>query len=98
MYYFAAKDIIRLLVGAARSRAGLGALVSQGRTMRFSNTLRVSPDFNVPLFHETYPGNDPDVTTIQTLRSGKQPFRVVGSLKLTQVKDLLEIGKVQFVP
>jgi len=96
-------------------------------------SMMVSPDFNIPLFHETYPGNDQDVKTfsktieqlkqrylkitgaskpvtlvfdkgnnspenIQLLRSGTQPFRIVGSLRLNQVSDLLLVQKEKFTP
>lgn len=96
-------------------------------------SMMVSPDFNIPLFHEAYPGNDQDVKTfhntieklkqrylniasesqsvtlvfdkgnnspenIHLLRGGTQPMRIVGSLRLNQVPDLLLIHRDQFAP
>jgi transposase len=93
--------------------------------------MMVSPDFNVPLFHETYSGNIPDPiefhNVIDRLKdrlkkigsgpgcitlvfdkgnnsednmdlvfSGDNPFHVVGSLKLSKHKELLDISKKQF--
>lgn len=95
--------------------------------------MMVSPDFSVPLFHETYAGNDPDAKQFRSvierlkqrcqticetplsptlvfdkgnnssdhmkkLQSGEMKFHVVGSLKLSQCKSLLEVSKEQFVP
>jgi len=95
-------------------------------------SMMVTPDFNIPLFHETYPGNEQDVKAfsktleqlkqrylkiagaarpvtlvfdkgnnspenIKGLRNGTQPFRIVGSLRLNQVSDLLLIKKEKFI-
>jgi transposase len=95
--------------------------------------MMVSPDFSVPLFHETYAGNHPDAKQflsvidrlkkrcqsicetsltptlvfdkgnnssdhMKKLQSGEVKFRVVGSLKLSQCKLLLEVNKDKFVP
>ena len=96
-------------------------------------SMMVSPDFNVPLFHDLYAGNTPDAKQflavverlqqrferisdqkmeptlvfdkgnnsaehIQKLQSGKTKFHVVGSLKLTQCKALLDIDRADFAP
>ena len=95
--------------------------------------MMVTPDFNVPLFHEVYPGNRSDsVEFDQALTKLKErfaricgepqsvtlvfdkgnnsgpniervfedgsPFHVVGSLKGSEHKDLLDIPKKQFQP
>ncbi|MCL5780465.1 MAG: hypothetical protein M1119_06030, partial [Firmicutes bacterium] len=39
--------------------------------------MMVTPDFNVPLFHEVYPGND--YTTLISTRIIKNPFLVPAS-------------------
>ena len=96
-----------------------------------SLAMMVSPDFNVPLFHETYPGNTPDpvefhnvidklklrmkkigaetkcITLIfdkgnnseknmESIYSQNDSFHIVGSLKLSEHKELLDIPKNQF--
>ena len=93
--------------------------------------MMVSPDFRVPLFHEVYPGNDPDAKqfsqvidklknryqavcgepkkitlvfdkgnnsteNIKHLRSGDWGFHVIGTLKHSQVKPLLDIKPSKF--
>jgi transposase len=93
--------------------------------------MMVTPDFNVPLFHEVYPGNRSDsvefdralaklkerfsricgeprnVTlvfdkgnnsgpNIERVFEDGSPFHVVGSLKGSEHKDLLDIEKKQF--
>lgn len=98
-----------------------------------SLSMMVSPDFNVPLFHEMYAGNQPDAKQflavverlqkrfeqicdqgleptlvfdkgnnsaehLKKLQSGKTKFHVVGSLKISQCKPLLDIERVEFVP
>ena len=94
--------------------------------------MMVSPDFNIPLFHEVYPGNDPDskefgavierlkarfmklcsdpqnVTlvfdkgnnspgNIDLIMNTERHFKVVGTLKLSQCKSLLNIAKHRYV-
>jgi len=93
--------------------------------------MMVSPDFNIPLFHEVYPGNDPDSkefgAVIERLKArfmkvcsdpksvtlvfdkgnnspgnmdlvmdSERPFKIVGTLKLSQCKSLLDIPKDGF--
>lgn len=93
--------------------------------------MMVSPDFNIPLFHEVYPGNSPDskefgavidrlkarfmklcdnpqnVTlvfdkgnnsqdNIDLIMDGERPFKIVGTLKLSQCKPLLDMAKDRF--
>jgi transposase len=95
--------------------------------------MMVTPDFNVPLFHEVYPGNRADATefdniinklkerfaricgdpcnvtlvfdkgnnsepNIEHFFKENSPFHVVGSLKGSEHKDLLEIPKKQYKP
>lgn len=95
--------------------------------------MMVSPDFNIPLFHEVYPGNDPDSkefgavierlkdrfvklcgkpknvtlvfdkgnnspSNIDLIMDSERPFKIVGTLKLSQCKSLLDIPKERFVP
>ncbi len=95
--------------------------------------MMVSPDFNIPLFHETYPGNLHDTqqffavvnklknrlnqlrSTPETLTlvfdkgnnshanmdhifNDKSPFHVVGSVKPSEHKELLDIPKEDFSP
>lgn len=95
--------------------------------------MMVTPDFNVPLFHEVYPGNRADAIEFdQALKKLKErftkicgeprnvtlvfdkgnnsglniervfeedpSFHVVGSLKGSEHKDLLDIPKKQFQP
>lgn len=95
--------------------------------------MMVSPDFNIPLFHEVYPGNDPDakefgavverlkarfmklvsdpknVTLVfdkgnnspgnmELIMDGKRTFKVVGTLKLSQCKPLLDVPKDSYSP
>ena len=95
--------------------------------------MMVTPDFNVPLFHEVYPGNRSDsvefdraltklkdalpgsavslssVTLVFDKGNNSGPniervfeddssFHVVGSLKGSEHKDLLEIDKKQYSP
>ena len=98
-----------------------------------SLSMMVSPDFNVPLFHEMYAGNQSDAKQflavverlkrrfekisdhpleptlvfdkgnnsaghLKELQAGKTKFHVVGSLKLSQCKPLLDIDRAEFVP
>ena len=93
--------------------------------------MMVTPDFNVPLFHEVYPGNRADATefdsaltklkgrfaricgdpcnvtlvldkgnnsepNIERVFEKNSSFHVVGSLKGSEHKDLLDIPKKQF--
>lgn len=93
----------------------------------------VTPDFNVPLFHEVYPGNRADAVefdkalaklkgrfaricgepqsvtlvfdkgnnsgpNIERVFEENPSFHVVGSLKRSEHKDLLDIPKKQFKP
>lgn len=95
--------------------------------------MMVTPDFNVPLFHEVYPGNRADATefdsaltklkerfaricgdpcnvtlvfdkgnnsepNIERIFEENSSFHVVGSLKGSEHKDLLDIPKKQFKP
>lgn len=95
--------------------------------------MMVTPDFNVPLFHEVYPGNDYDsvqfkavisklkdrfikicgkprnvtlvfdkgnnsLENMKLIKDGDLPFNVVGSLKLSEQKALLEIPSREFEP
>lgn len=97
-------------------------------------TMMVSPENNIPLFHETYAGNMNDAKRFtqaiealkeRYLRFGKKngkitlvydkgnnsdiniekllnerpcPFHVVGGLRLSQCKELLDIPKEKFTP
>jgi transposase len=95
--------------------------------------MMVTPDFNVPLFHEVYPGNRNDSTefdnaldklkkrfsricgepqnvtlvfdkgnnsgpNIERVFEENPSFHVVGSLKASEHKDLLDVDKKQFKP
>jgi transposase len=93
--------------------------------------LRVTTDFNIPLFHAVYPGNRADSREFQTVTEGliaryhaiastcesitlvydkgnnsqtnqaavdQSPLHFVGSLKATQVPDLLKVDLAQFPP
>jgi transposase len=97
-------------------------------------SLMVSPDHNIPLFHETYPGNKNDarqfssvitklkdryralgkgncvVTLVfdkgnnnedniqELLKTDPCPFHFVGSLRLNQCSELLDVPKTNFIP